>query len=66
MKQKFEVTGMTCVPHGISDAAGAPDDFTCAGGVNPPLRQGFAPEGNPLVRAIRRGAEPIMPREVLL
>ncbi len=23
---------------------GAPGDFTCAGGVNPPLRQGFAPQ----------------------
>jgi hypothetical protein len=65
MKQKFEVTGMTGVPHGMIDVAGAPSDCICAGGVNPPLRQGFAPRGKTLVRAIRRGAEHAMPWEVL-
>lgn len=65
MKQKFEVTGMTCVPHGMRNAAGAPFDCNCAGGVTPPLRQGFALRDKTLVRAVRRGAEHAMPWEVL-
>ena len=41
MKQKFNVTGMTCsacsVPHEMNDFAGAPFDFIYRrGGVNPP------------------------------
>lgn len=65
MKQKFEATGITCVPHGMMNAAGAPSDGICKGGVNPPLRQGFALWGKTLVRAVRRGAEYAMPWEVL-
>lgn len=66
MKQKFNVTGMTCKPHDICDAAGTPFSFTCAGGVNPPLRQGFAPRGKTLVRATRRVDEQFMPEVAAL
>ena len=66
MKQKFNVTGMTCNPHVICDAAGTPFLFTCAGRMNLPLRQGFALSGKTLVRATRRVDEQSMPEGVYL
>ena len=66
MKQKFNVTGMTCSSHAIYDGAGALVSVTCAGGVNPPLRQDFAASGKTLVRATWRGAELVMPVEAHL
>lgn len=60
MKQKFNITGMTCAPHGMFHAVGAPIHLTCAGGMNPPLRQGFARGAKHLsapfgARAVARG-----------
>ena len=64
MKQKFTVTGMTCVPHGMFHAAGAPLDNHMRG------RNKFAlaPRQNAwtrlTARALARRAEQAMPLEV--
>ena len=68
MKQKFTVTGMTCVPHGMFHAAGAPLDDHMRGRNEFALAPRFCPRQNAwtrlTARALARRAEQAMPLEV--
>ena len=68
MKQKFTVTGMTCMPHGMSHAAGTPVLFHLRGRSRSALAPRFCLRQNACARltarALSRLAEQVMPREV--
>ena len=68
MKQKFTVTGMTCVPHGMFHAVGAPLADHMRGRNGFALAPRFCLRQNAwtrlTARALARRAEQAMPQEV--
>ena len=68
MKQKFTVSGMTCLPHGMSHAAGTPFLFHLRGRSESALAPRFCLRQNSwarlTARALPRLAEQVMPKEV--
>ena len=68
MKQKFTVTGMTCIPRDMSHAAGTPFLFHLRGRSESALAPRFCLRQNACARltarALSRLAEQVMPREV--